>query len=321
ISNKFKRDNNLDYKADQIVVSTGAKQSLANVVLSLINPGDEVILPVPYWVSYAAMVELALGYYVPIETTVETDFKITPEQLDNSITPKSKLFIFSSPCNPSGSVYTRSELEELAKVIAKYENLYVISDEIYEYINFSGSHESIAQFDIIKEKVVTVNGVSKGFAMTGWRIGYMGAPKWLAQACEKMQGQVTSGASGISQQAAFAALTNDLDPTIAMTKAFKVRRDLIVDLLNDIPNIRSNVPEGAFYVFPDFSHYIGKSDGQTTIEDMNDLCIYLLFNANVTVVTGKAFGDNNCIRISYSNSEENIIEAIGRIKRALEKLS
>lgn len=320
IVEKFKRDNNLDYTPQQIVISTGAKQSIANVVLCMVNPGEEVLLPVPYWVSYSAQVELAGGKMVEIPTKLENDFKVTPEQLEAAITPKTKLLIFSSPCNPSGSVYSKEELAGLAAVIAKYDHLYVVADEIYEMINYVGKHESLAQFEAIKDKVVTVNGLSKGFAMTGWRLGYIGAPLAIAKACTKMQGQFTSATCSITQKAAIAALTGDLTPSYQMRDSFKQRRDLILDLLSNIPDVKANVPAGAFYVFPDVSAYLGTSVGETTINSVDDLCMYLLNDANVSVVTGSAFGNDKCIRISYATSEENIKEALRRIKSSLLKL-
>jgi len=320
VSAKFKNENDLDYAADQIVVSTGAKQSIANAVLSLVNPGDEVIVPSPYWVSYTQMIKLAEGVSVFIPSTVDTDYKITPDQLRKAITPKSKMIIFSSPCNPSGTVYTKAELEALAKVIAEKEDLYVISDEIYEHINFYGKHESIAQFDFIKDRVIIVNGVSKGYAMTGWRIGYIGAPKWIAAACDKMQGQFTSGTSSISQKAATAALYSGTGFYDKMRETYKRRRDLVVGLLKEIPGLKVNVPMGAFYVFPDVSAYFGKSDGKTTISNATGLCMYLLSDANVSMVTGEAFGDGNCVRLSYATSDELLVEAIKRIKASLAKL-
>ncbi len=321
ISDKFKRENNLDYSIQQIVVSTGAKQAIANVVLSLLNPGDEVILPVPYWVSYVEIAKLAEAKPVYIPTDIKHDFKITPEQLKAAITPKTKLLIYSSPCNPSGSVYSKEELKGIAEVIASYPDIYIISDEIYEHINFIGKHESIAQFDFIKDRVVTVNGVSKAFAMTGWRIGYIGAPEWIAKACDKMQGQFTSAACSISEMAAKAALNSDITPTKKMCEEFLKRRNLILNLMKDIPGIKLNEPKGAFYVFPDVSYYFNKSDGNETIHDANELSMYLLNKAHVSIVSGEAFGDCNCIRISYAASEDKLKEAIKRIKAALEKLN
>ena len=317
ISEKFKRENNLDFTPQQVIISTGAKQSIANVVLSIINPGDEVIIPLPYWVSYIEIVKLAEGKTVAVNTSIESDFKITPAQLEATITPLTKLFIFSSPCNPTGTVYTKDELQGLAEVFKKHPNVYILSDEIYEHINFMGKHESIAQFDYLKERMIVVNGVSKSFAMTGWRIGYIGAPKVIADACEKIQGQFTSGASSISQKAAEAALNLDLQPTLEMKSAFRRRRDLVLSLMKTIPNIKVNKPEGAFYVFPDVSAYYSKSFEGKKINNSTDLCMYLLHHGNVSLVPGDAFGDKNCLRFSYAASDEKLIEAIKRIKAAL----
>lgn len=320
VSAKFKRENNLDYNPDQVVISTGAKQSIANVVLCLVNPGDEVIIPLPYWVSYIEIVKLAEGVTVPIHTTVQSEFKITPEQLEAAITPKTKLFIFSSPCNPTGSVYTRDELKALADVFAKHPNVFILSDEIYEHINFLDAHQSIAQFDFVKDRVIIVNGVSKGYAMTGWRIGYIGAPKYIAEACDKMQGQFTSAASSIAQKAAEAALTLDNRPTMEMKEAFLRRRNLVLGLMKDIPGIILNEPKGAFYLFPDVSSYFGKSDGETVIKDASDLCMYLLHKGHVSLVTGDAFGEPNCLRFSYAAADEKLVEAVKRIRHALSLL-
>jgi len=320
ISAKFKRENNLDYAPDQIVVSTGAKQSIANVVLSLVNPGDEVIIPLPYWVSYIEIVKLAEGKTVPILAAIETDFKITPEQLEKAITPKTKLFIFSSPCNPTGSVYTKAELKAFADVFEKHPNVFIMSDEIYEHINFLDKHQSIAQFDNIKDRVIIVNGVSKGYAMTGWRIGYIGAPKFIAAACDKIQGQFTSAASSISQKAAEAAISGNIKPTEEMKTAFHRRRDLVVSMLKEIPGLIVNEPKGAFYVFPDVSSYFGKKDGEVIIKNSTDLCMYLLHNAHVSTVTGDAFGSPGYFRISYAASDEKLKEAMSRIKNALSQL-
>lgn len=320
ISEKFKRENGLDYKPDQIVVSTGAKQSIANVVMSLVDPGDEVIMPIPYWVSYAEIVKLAEGVTVPVITTLASDFKMTPEQLEKAITPKSRLLIFSSPCNPTGSVYSREELKGLAKVLERYPQVYVLSDEIYEHINFVDHHASIAEFETIRERVIIVNGVSKGYAMTGWRIGYIGAPKFIADACDKIQGQFTSGASSIAQKAAEAAISGDNRPTMEMRDVFRRRRDLIIGLLSEIPGLRLNHPQGAFYVFADASAYFGKSDGHHVINNADDLCMYLLNVGHVSVVTGEAFGDPNCFRLSYATSDEKLTEAARRMAAALAKL-
>ena len=321
ISDKFKRDNGLDYGIDQIVVSTGAKQSIANVVLSLVDEGDEVIIPAPYWVSYIEIVRMAGGVPIIVKAGIESDFKITGDQLANAITAKTKLMIFSSPCNPSGSVYSKTELQSLAKVLINNSHVTVISDEIYEHINFGSRHQSLGQFEEIKEQVVTVNGVSKAWAMTGWRLGYIGASSKIAAACSKIQGQFTSGTSSITQKASIAALKADPAVLKDMLTAFHKRRDLVLGMLNNIEGVKTNVPEGAFYVFPDVSYFYGKSFGGITINDANDLAMYLLIEALVAIVTGEAFGDKNCIRISYAASEETLIDAMNRIKIALEKLS
>jgi len=323
ICRKFKRDNNLDFKPEQIVVSNGAKQSLANIVLSLVNPGDEVIVPAPYWVSYKEIIKLAEGKAVYINASIEQDFKITARQLEGAITEKTRLFMFSSPCNPTGSVYTREELKEIAEIIAKHPNIYILSDEIYELINFGGKHESIAQFECVKDKVITVNGVSKGFAMTGWRIGYMAAPAFIAKACDKLQGQITSAPSSIAQRATISAV--ECDPKESeelkfMLQAFRERRDLLISLLKEIPGVKTNQPQGAFYVFPDVSYYYGKSDGTSVINNGEELCMYLLNKVYVALVSGAAFGDPDCIRFSYATSNENLIEAVRRIKSALADL-
>ena len=320
---KLKRDNNLDYNPGQIIVSTGAKQSIANVVLSLVNPGDEVLLPAPFWVSYKEIIKVAEGRAVYISATVDNEFKVTPQQLEAAITPKTKLMIFSSPCNPTGSVYTREELKAIAKTLVKYPQIYIIADEIYEHINFVSKHESIAQFDFIKEKVVLVNGVSKGFAMTGWRIGYIAAPPEIAKSCDKIQGQFTSGASSIAQRAALKAMT--MDPSTSpelqtMKQAFRERRDLLLKLLGEIPGMKLNHPDGAFYVFPDISWYFGKSDGTRTIADANDLSAYLIDKVYVATVPGDAFGDPDCMRFSYATSKDKLVEAVKRIKGALAEL-
>lgn len=317
IVRKFKRDNDLAYTPANIVVSTGAKQSLYNVCQVMLNPGDECILPAPYWVSYAEMVKMAEATPVEVPTSVESDFKITPEQLEAAITPKTKLMMFSSPCNPSGSVYNREELTALAKVLEKYPNIYVVSDEIYEHINFSGTFCSIGTIPGMFERTITVNGVAKAFAMTGWRIGYIGAPEFIAKACTKMQGQVTSGANSIAQRATITAV--DADPSVLkeMVQAFHSRRDLVVGLLKEIPGVKINVPEGAFYVFPDVSSYFGKTLNGVEIKDADDLSMYLLEYANVATVTGDAFGNPDCIRFSYATSEEILTEALRRIKEAL----
>lgn len=320
ICHKLKRDNNLDYTPEQIVVSTGAKQSLANAMLALVNPGDEVIVPAPYWVSYKEIVKLAEGTPVFIHAGVDTDFKITPEQLEQAITPKSKVFIFSSPCNPTGSVYSREELAGLAAVFSKHPGIFIISDEIYELINFKGKHESIAQFPEIRERVILVNGVSKGFAMTGWRLGYCATSLEIAKACDKIQGQVTSGTCSITQRAAIAALMTDpaqSEELQHMIETFRQRRELFVKLLNDIPGFRTNLPDGAFYFFPDVTSYFGKSNGSVKINNATDLCNYLLDNAHVAIVSGDAFGNPDCIRLSYATSNEELIEAARRIKEKL----
>jgi len=320
ICKKFKRDNDLDYSPEQIVVTTGAKQAIANSVLCLVDPGQEVIIPAPYWVSYKDIVEMAEAEGVYIKASIENDFKITPDQLEKAITPNTKLFIFSSPCNPTGSSYTKEELEELAEVFERHPNVYIISDEIYEHINFSGKHESIAQFENIRSRVIVVNGVSKGFCMTGWRLGFMAADKNIAKACSKLQGQFTSGASSISQRAALEAVLTNPDETKHMLAKFKERRDMVLDMLKDIPKMKTNIPQGAFYIFPDISAYLGKSDGKKTISNSKDLCMYILDTVHVAVVPGGAFGDPDCIRISYATSEDLLTEAVKRLKKALEEL-
>ncbi|HET8886935.1 MAG TPA: pyridoxal phosphate-dependent aminotransferase [Salinimicrobium sp.] len=317
ITLKFKRDNNLDYKRSQIVVSTGAKQALANVAMVMLNPGDEVILPCPYWVSYSDMIKLAEGIPVEVPTTVENDFKINPEQLEAAITPKTKMIWFSSPNNPSGMIYSKEELRALADVLVKYPNIFVVSDEIYEHINFVGEHASMAQFDDMYDRVITVNGVSKAFAMTGWRIGYMGAPEWIAKACTKFQGQITSGANSIAQRAVITALEAPVSSIKFMVDKFKERRQLIMDLIKEIDGFKVTEPEGAFYVFPDVTHFFGKTIKGHKIENANDFSLFLLEEARVATVTGEAFGDPNCIRFSYAASEAEIIEAIKRIKEAV----
>jgi len=299
VCHKLKRDNNLDYKPENIVTSTGAKQSIANLILAVVDKGDEVIIPTPYWVTYSELVKIAEGVVVPIETSIESNYKITPAQLEAAITEKTKLFMFSSPCNPSGSVYSKEELEGLADVFVKYPNIYIMSDEIYEYINFVGGHESIAQFEEIKDRVIIVNGLSKGFAMTGWRLGYIASSVEIAKACEKLQGQFTSGPNSIAQKAGVVALTASLDPTFAMVKEFERRKNRVQELVCEIPAFKCYVPEGAFYIFPDISSLFGKSDGETKIGNAEDLCMYLLHTANVSTVTGSAFGSPNCIRIGF----------------------
>ena len=317
ICRKFKRDNNLDYKPANIVVSTGAKQSLYNIAQCMLNEGDEVILPAPYWVSYFEIIKMSGGIPVEVPTSVESDFKITAQQLEQAITPKTKMIWYSSPCNPSGSVYSREELTALAAVLAKHPNIYIVSDEIYEHINFSGTFCSIASIPGMFDRTITVNGVAKAFAMTGWRIGYIGAPEFIAKACTKMQGQVTSGANSIAQRATITAV--DADPSVLheMVSAFKNRRDLVVKLINEIPGLKLNVPEGAFYVFPDVSSYFGKTLRGSLIKNADDFSMYLLGEANVATVTGDAFGNPDCIRFSYATSEEILTEALTRIKAAL----
>ena len=314
IITKFKRDNNLTYELSQIVVSTGAKQSLSNIAASLINPGDEVILPCPYWVSYSDIVGLNGGVTIEVKTDISNDFKMTAKDLESAITPKTKMLWFSSPCNPSGSVYSKEELRELADVLVKYPNVYILSDEIYEHINFCGGHFSIAEFEDMYERTITVNGVSKAFAMTGWRIGYIGAPAWLARACNKMQGQVTSGANCIAQRAVITALEESPSKITYMVNEFKVRRDLILNLLNNIKGFNCNTPDVAFYVFPDISYFFGKVIDGYEINNASDMSLFLLDRALVATVTGDAFGDPNCIRISYAASQEKLIEAVKRIK-------
>ena len=317
ICRKFKRDNNLDYKPNNIVVSTGAKQSLYNIAQVMLNDGDEVILPAPYWVSYYEIIKMAGGIPIEVPTSVESDFKITPDQLEKAITPKTKMIWYSSPCNPSGSVYNRAELTALAKIIEKHPNIFIVSDEIYEHINFSGTFCSIASIPGMFERTITVNGVAKAFAMTGWRIGYIGAPEFIAKACTKMQGQVTSGANSIAQRATITAV--DADPSVLneMVAAFKSRRDLVVGLVKEIPGFKLNVPEGAFYVFPDISYYFGKTLRGQLIKNADDFSMYLLAEANVATVTGDAFGNPNCIRFSYATSEALLAEAMKRIKEAV----
>jgi len=317
---KFKRDNNLEYKPENIVVSTGAKQSLANAILAVVDDGEEVIIPTPYWVSYSELVKIARGKVVEVRTTVENGFKITPAELEAAITPKTKMFLFSSPCNPSGAVYNKKELEALAAVFRKHPDIYIISDEIYEYINFIGGHESIAQFSDLKDRIIIVNGLSKGFAMTGYRLGYIAASAEVAKACEKLQGQFTSGTNAVTQRAAIVALTGDLKPSREMTEEFTRRRKRVLELIKDIPGIKCFEPEGAFYIFPDVRYYYGKSDGTTTINNSGDFCMYLLNSANVSSVMGDAFGEPNCVRFSFANSMTNIERAWARIKEALAKL-
>ncbi|WP_341906360.1 pyridoxal phosphate-dependent aminotransferase [Fluviicola taffensis] len=320
IANKFNRDNGIPYKRENIVVSTGAKQSIANLVMATINPGDEVIIPAPYWVSYAEIVKVAGGIPVVVATTIESDFKFTPEQFRTAISPKTKMMMFSSPCNPTGTVYTKEELRALADVVKENPNLIVMSDEIYEHINFVGHNHSMAQFDDVRGQIVTVNGVSKAWAMTGWRVGYIGAPKEIADACNKIQGQFTSGTCSIAQRATIAAV--NADPAILkdMVKAFENRRALVLDALDKMPGVKTNKPGGAFYVFPDISSFFGKKNGETTIQTAEDLCMYLL-DKGVALVSGEAFGDANCMRISYAASEETLTEAMKRVANALAELN
>jgi aspartate aminotransferase len=320
ICQKFKRDNNLDYKPENIIASTGAKQSLANVILALVDEDEEVIIPTPYWVTYSELVKIARGKVVEIHTTPQAGFKITAAELEAAITENTKVFLFSSPCNPSGAVYSKEELKELVTVFRKYPNIYIISDEIYEYINFVGSHESIAQFSDIKDRVIIVNGLSKGFAMTGWRLGYIAASAEIAKACEKLQGQFTSGTCSITQKAAVCALTTDLRPSLEMVKEFTRRRKRVMELVKEVPGIECSEPEGAFYIFPDVSYYYGKSDGETKVSNSADFCMYLLNKAHVSSVMGDAFGEPDCVRFSFANSMEKIEEGWKRIKEALAKL-
>jgi len=317
ICSKFKRDNSLDYKPSQVVVSTGAKQSIANLCMVLLNPGDEVLLPAPYWVSYSAIATLAEAKSIIIPSSIETDFKITPKQLEAAITSKTKLVMFNSPNNPSGTIYTEAEYRALGKVLEKFPDIYILSDEIYELINYGKPHFSIAAIPQLYDRTITVNGVAKAFAMTGWRIGYIGAPEWIAKACNKMQGQITSGANCIAQRATIAAVNAPVSEIQYMVDEFKSRRILILSLLSEIPGLRLNEPDGAFYVFPDVSAYFGKTMKGKTINDANDFALFLLEEANVATVTGDAFGNPDCIRISYAASVENIKEAVKRIANAL----
>ncbi len=324
---KLKRDNNLDYTPDQVIVSTGAKQSIANTVMSIVDKADEVIIPTPYWVTYSEIVRMAGGEVKFVNTSISNGYKITPDELEGAITAKTKLFMFSSPCNPTGAVYSKEELNGLAAVFKKHPHVFIMSDEIYEYINYEGAeammgrHESIAQFDFLKDRVILINGLSKGYAMTGWRLGYIAAHATVAKACEKIQGQITSGVNAVTQRAAITALTGDMKPTAAMVKEFTKRRKRVMELLKDLPGIECSEPQGAFYVFPVVNKYFGKLDGEDKIENADDLCMYLLNKAHVSTVTGKAFGEPNCIRISFANSMENIEKGFGKIKTALAKLS
>ena len=320
VCTKLKRDNNLDYKPENILVSTGAKQSLANVVMAIVNKGDDVVIPTPYWVTYSEIVKLAEGKVTLVRTSIENKYKLTAEQLEAALTPTTSLFLFSSPCNPSGSVYTQDELAALAGVFRKYPDVFIISDEIYEYINFVGKHESIAQFEDLKDRIIIINGLSKGYAMTGYRLGYIAAHPNIIKACEKLQGQYTSGANAVTQRGAIAALTGDLAPSIEMNKEFGRRRERMLGLLKAIPGIEIAEPDGAFYVFPVVTAYFGKKNGEELIKDADDLCMYLLNTAHVSTVTGRAFGEPTCIRISFANSMQKIEEAMARITAALANL-
>jgi len=320
VCTKLKRDNNLDYKPENIITSTGAKQSLANAIYAVVDKDDEVVIPTPYWVTYSELVKMAGGKVVEVRTTPEAKFKISPAQLEVAITSKTKLFMFSSPCNPSGAVYSKEELAGLAEVFRKHPEVFIISDEIYEYINFVGGHQSIAQFEDLKDRIILINGLSKGFAMTGWRLGYIAASVEVAKACEKIQGQLTSGTCSITQKAAVAALTGNLKPSHEMTEEFTRRRAKVLELIKDIPGFKCFEPEGAFYIFPDVSYYYGKSDGEQTIANAADFSMYLLNTANVSSVMGDAFGEPNCVRFSFANSMHNIERAWARIKEALAKL-
>lgn len=320
ICDKFKTENNIDYSPSQIIVSTGAKQSIANVILALVNEGDEVLLPAPYWVSYIELIKLAGGIPVEIPSSVENDYKVSAQDIAKAITPKSKLIIYSSPCNPSGSVFTAQELSEIADVVLQKEDLYILADEIYEYINFTNDSISIASFPDVYDRVATVNGVAKGFAMTGWRLGYMGGPAWLVKACNKIQGQITSGTNTIAQKATIEALKMGRSSTLYMQEAFLRRRNLMLDAFKNIPLAKVNVPKGAFYLFPDMSAYFGKKYQDYTINNANDLCLFLLHEAKVALVAGDSFGAPNCIRISYASADERLIEAMQRIESALKLL-
>ena len=317
---KLKRDNNLHYTPDQIVVSTGAKQSIYNTVMSIVDNGDEVIIPTPFWVTYSEIVRMAGGKVIAVHTSIENGYKITAAELEAAITPKTRLFMFSSPCNPSGAVYSKEELTALAAVFHKHPQVFIMSDEIYEYINFEGEHQSIAQFDFLKDRVILINGLSKGYAMTGWRLGYVAANTTVAKACEKIQGQVTSGATAVTQRAAITALTGDMKPTASMVAEFTKRRKRVMELLKEIPGIVCSEPQGAFYVFPQVNNFFGKADGDGSIENADELCMYLLNKAHVSTVTGSAFGEPNCIRISFANSMENIEKGFSKIKNALANL-
>lgn len=321
VCTKLKRDNNLDYKPENILVSTGAKQSLANVVMAIVDKGDDVVIPTPYWVTYSEIVKLAEGKVTLVRTSIENKYKLTAAELEAAITPKTRLFIFSSPCNPSGSVYTKDELSALAEVFRKHPNIFIISDEIYEYINFVGKHESIAQFEDLKDRIIIINGLSKGYAMTGYRLGYIAAHPDVIKACEKLQGQYTSGTNAVTQRGAIEALTGDMKPSVEMNKEFGRRRARMLELLKAIPGIQIAEPDGAFYVFPVVTAYFGKKNGEELIKDADDLCMYLLNTAHVSTVTGRAFGEPTCIRISFANSMEKIESAMQRISDALKKLA
>jgi aspartate aminotransferase len=321
VCTKLKRDNNLEYKCENIVVSTGAKQSISNAVMAVVDVDDEVIIPTPYWVSYSEIVKVAGGKVVEVNTSIECEYKITPAELEAAITERTRLFMFSSPCNPTGSVYSKAELEALAQVFKKHPHIYIMSDEIYEYINYVGKHESIAQFDYLKDRVILINGLSKGFAMTGYRLGYLAANAEVAKACEKIQGQFTSGTNAVAQRAAITALTSSLDTTYAMIEEFKRRKERVLQLIGDIKGFKCAEPDGAFYIFPNVTRFFGKKNGDTVINNADDLCMYLLNHYHVSTVTGKAFGEPDCIRISFANSMPNIEKGFERIKRAIEDLN
>lgn len=320
IAAKYQKENNVPYKAENIVVSNGAKQSIANAMLALINPGDEVIVFSPYWVSYDALVRLVEATPVIVKGSIENDFKVTAAQLEAAITPKTRAVLFSSPCNPTGSVFSKQELEAIAKVVQKHPGILVIADEIYEHINFTGDQTSIASFPGMFERTITVNGFAKGYAMTGWRVGYIAAPKWIADGCNKVQGQITSANCSIAQRAALAAITGDIQPTKDMVEAYRKRREIVYNLLKEIPGVKTNYPQGAFYFFPDVSSFFGKSDGSKTIRNADDLCMYLMEKAQVSTVPGDAFGDENCIRLSYAASEKDLTDALAQMKKALAEL-
>ncbi len=320
IANKYKVENNVPYKAENIVVSNGAKQSIANIMIALLNPGDEVIVFSPYWVSYDALVRLAEGTPIIVKGTLENDFKVTAAQVEKAITPKTRAIIYSSPCNPTGSVFSKSELEAISKVVLEHTDLLVVADEIYEHINYAGEHTSIASLPGMFDRTITVNGFAKGFAMTGWRVGYIAAPAWIAKGSIKVQGQLTSANCSISQRAALAAITSDLAPTKKMVEEYRKRRDIVYNLLKDIPGIKANYPEGAFYFFPDVSHYYGKSNGSEEIKNGEDFCMYILDKAHVSLVAGGAFGEEKCVRLSYAASEKELVEAMKRMKEALSQL-